>query len=286
MAERVKNIIVKKGLDEWVMTYGDMMSLLLTFFILIVSFSSMQESKFHQASESLRGAFGVLGDPATIIDFQQPLIPPETYGTEEGELQEEVSELEKAVLEADASQEVQVEVQPDGVVFRLDAPFLFASGGADLTPAALPVLDKMAEVLAKHPERVRVEGHTDAIPIHSAKFASNWELSAARAVTVARYFQSRGVAPERMSATGYGEFKPLAGNDSAEGRATNRRVEIFLAVERRSPGQAAGLPITAAPAEGRLDAAPPTVELPEKPTVRPIINPVTGRLGIVPGIDR
>lgn len=286
MAERPRNIIIKKGLDEWVMTYGDMMSLLLTFFILIVSFSSMQESKFHQASESLRGAFGVLGDPATVIDFQQPLIPPESFGQQDSDLQEEVSDLEKAVLDADAAQEVQVEVQPDGVLFRLDAPFLFASGGADLAPEAAPVLDKMAEVLARHPDRVRVEGHTDAIPIHSAKFASNWELSAARAVTVARYFQSRGVAPERMSATGYGEFKPLAGNDSAEGRARNRRVEIFLAVDHRSPARATKLPLVPAPAGGRQDAAPPVLELPEKPTVRPIINPVTDRLGDVPGSGR
>jgi chemotaxis protein MotB len=125
------------------------------------------------------------------------------------------------------------------------------------------VLDTLGGFLARFPGEIRVEGHSDSIPIRNARFPSNWELSAARAGAVARYFQGTGLPPARMAATGYAEHRPLADNATAEGRAKNRRVEIFLKVDRNQPA-AGGKPLS-----GALDAR--DVDIP-RPT------PVTDRL--------
>lgn len=227
-------IVIKQGLDGWVMTYGDMMSLLLTFFVLIVSFSSMQEAKFKDAAMSLRKAFGVMVQPEAVIEFNDPLMP--RYETTPPEqLLFEMRELEKALLEEQAAEQVQMEFTPDGVLFRIAAPVMFDPAGTTILPESHAILSRLSEFLAKLPGEVRVEGHSDATPISTALFPSNWELSAARAGAVARYFQERGVAPDRLAATGYGEHRPIADNATAAGRRQNRRVEVFLKVQRKQP---------------------------------------------------
>jgi chemotaxis protein MotB len=275
-------IVVKKGLDEWVMTYGDMMSLLLTFFVLIVSFSSMQETKFEQAAQSLKVAFNVLEKPEAVIELNTPIVPRKEYDTPADlEFLFEVRSIEKVVLEQQQEKDVQVEITDEGVLFRMSAPFLFASGQAELLPEAAPLLDRLARMFRKFPAAVRVEGHTDDIPIQSGRFPSNWELSATRAVAVARYFQGTGLPPERLSATGYGEFQPVADNATPEGRAANRRVEILLKWRPRETDKQDALPVEEAV------AAPPAREKePAAPAETPggtIIDPVTSRLSPITG---
>lgn len=277
-----KNVIIKQGLDGWVMTYGDMMSLLLTFFVLIVSFSSMQETKFEQAANSLKDAFGVLASPESVIDFNDPLIPNHNPENEEADVLYEVRAVEKAILDAELDKQVAVEVREDGVLFRLNAPFLFKSGGAELAAEPRGVLAEMAKFFTKFPYQIEIEGHTDDIPIASARFPSNWELSAARAVSVARYFQSEGMPPERIAATGFGEFHPIADNATAAGRNKNRRVEIFLHLNRDDLKQQPDLPFSESPIQLKEVAPDPQPETEEKTPVRPIINPVTGKLGVLP----
>jgi chemotaxis protein MotB len=277
-----KNIIIKMGLPDWVMTYGDMMSLLLTFFVLIVSFSSMQETKFQQAANSLKDAFGVLATPESVIKFDEPLVPNHNPDSEEADVLYEVRSVEKMILDEGLDKQVAVEVREDGVLFRLDAPFLFRSGGAELAEEPKGVLAEMGRFFTKFPYQVEVEGHTDDIPINSARFPSNWELSAARAVTVARYFQSLGMPPGRLAATGYGEFHPLAENATPEGREKNRRVEVFLHLDRNDLAAQKDLPFAEAPV--RIEpveeqTGPAATEI---DPVRPIINPVTGKLGPLP----
>jgi len=235
--KKKRPIIIKQGLDGWVMTYGDMMSLLLTFFVLIVSFSSMQDTKFKDAAMSLRRAFGVMVQPSSVIEFNDPVTP--RYEVEEThDLLLELELAEAALLEAGAGQAVEVSYDADGVRFRVDAPVLFAAGDTDINPGSHRIMDILAGFLARIPGDIQVEGHSDAQPISTARFPSNWELSAARAGSVARYFQGKGLTPERIAATGYGEFHPLAGNDTPEGRARNRRVEIYLRVHRKPPAGA------------------------------------------------
>ncbi|PID79750.1 flagellar motor protein MotB [bacterium DOLJORAL78_65_58] len=281
MGKKCKNIIIKQGLDDWVMTYGDMMSLLLTFFVLIVSFSSMQETKFEQAAASLSEAFGVMADPESVIEFNEPIMPNHNP-QRDAEVLYEVRSVEKMLLENDWEDQVEIEVTEDGVLFRINAPFLFTSGGAELRNEPRSVLEQLAGFFQKAPYKVKIHGHTDSIPINSARYPSNWELSAARAVTVARYFQSLGVPPERLEATGYGEHRPIATNETPEGRAKNRRVEIFLQLEKNKLPAAGAVPFEKV---GEVGDRPAPEEVENGP-VRPIINPVTGRLGQLPGTQQ
>ena len=284
MAKKKKTYI-KRGYNSWVMTYGDMMSLLLTFFVLIVSFSSMQESKFEQAAESLKEAFGVMANPRHIIEFNKPLIPRKSDHEADLEFLFEVRDLERTVLERDLDDQVIIETRDDGVLVRLLSPLLFKSGQAVLLDVSQPLLDQLADLLRKFPGEVHVEGHTDNIPIRSAGFPSNWELSSARAVAVARYFQGLGIPPGRLAATGYGEYRPRESNNTPGGRATNRRVEILLARISTPAGAEHDLPLES-PVTSQ-QAAPIPVPQPEqdnsKDEVPPIINPATGKLGAPTG---
>lgn len=275
MAKKCKNITIKQGLDDWVMTYGDMMSLLLTFFVLIVSFSSMQETKFEQAVSSLHEAFGVLESAESVIEMETPIIPNHEPTEEESEILYEVRSVEKLLLETGLDKQVEVQVTDDGVLFRLNSEFAFNTGGATLLKEPKSVLDKLVSFFKKFPYRIRVEGHTDTVPINSAKFPSNWELSASRAVSVARYFQGMGLPPDRIAATGMGEFHPLGDNSTNEGRAKNRRVEIFLQLDKKDLPKGGKLPF----AQGVEKATPEEKKMEENGSVRPIINPVTGKLG-------
>jgi chemotaxis protein MotB len=242
MSSRQKNLIIRRKVDGWVMTYADMMSLLLTFFILIVSFSSLQQSKFQRAAQSLQEAFGIMDYPESAIEFQNPVYPDFTNDTAEAEIYYEMEEIESVILENGLDQEVQVELQENGVLFRIQAPFLFSSGQADLRDEPQQILEELSVLFRKFPYQVRIEGHTDSLPINSIRFPSNWELSAARAVTVARYFQGLNLPPEQIAATGYGEYHPIADNSTAQGREKNRRVEIILQLDKRDLPRGDALP--------------------------------------------
>ncbi len=143
------------------------------------------------------------------------------------ELLDTVEQVEKFVKDMHVSG-LAIDRAADRLVIRMESAILFAEAQAKLTPKAEEVLLGLTPVLAKAPSRLRVEGHTDDIPIRSAAFPSNWELSTARAISVIRYLEDHGIVRERLSVAGYGEFHPLAPNDSAERRAMNRRVEIVV----------------------------------------------------------
>jgi chemotaxis protein MotB len=231
----------KKGLDIWVMTYGDMMSLLLTFFILIVSFSTIQESKFNEAAMSLKGALGVMSQPPGVIAQKQPVVM--QMGKKEREdILYEVQKLERLLLDRGLDKDVDIQVTDQEIAFRINAPLLFASGQATIRNEIGDILRELGAFLQKFAYPIRIEGHTDSLAIHTDRFPSNWELSAARAVAVARFFQDTGVDPERIAALGYGEFHPLASNETPEGRAANRRVEIFLRLDKER-GESRELPL-------------------------------------------
>lgn len=242
MANPKRPIIVKQGLPGWIMTYGDMMSLLLCFFVLIVSFSSMQDAKFKEVALSLRKAFGIMIEPQSVLRVADPIIP--RFEIEERrDLVVEVELVRDELAKLDLSNEVQLDFVPDGIVFRLEAPVLFPPGSCELNPGSHQALDTVAGFLRKFPGEIRVEGHADPTPISTGRFPSNWELSASRAGAVARYFQGQGLPPARLAATGLAEFRPLADNATAEGRARNRRVEVFLKVDRIQP-QGGGKPLS------------------------------------------
>lgn len=227
MSKKCKCPPEEPGIPGWVVTYGDMMSLLLTFFILLLSFSSIQESKFRQAMESLQTALGVFKNSQSVIQFQEMVMPQE-QGGDRSEMLYEFRELEQYLLEQDLDDQVEVAMTDEGIEIKIEDKFLFSSGSADLLSVADEVLGKISGFLDGKPNTIKVSGHTDSLPINTPRFPSNWELSAARAIAVARQLQTTGIHPSRMSATGYGEHRPSDTNDTAEGRAKNRRVEIFM----------------------------------------------------------
>jgi chemotaxis protein MotB len=144
------------------------------------------------------------------------------------QLLETIAQIEKFVKDSGLSESMAVDRAADRLVIRMKSAILFAEAQAALTPQAEAVLAGLTPVLARAPSRLRVEGHTDDLGISSAQFPSNWELSTARAISVIRYLEEHGIGRDRLSVAGYGEFHPLAPNDSAERRALNRRVEIVV----------------------------------------------------------
>jgi len=216
----------EKTASTWLATYGDMVSLLLCFFILLYSFSSVDSQKFKQVVISLQEALGgILMGGGAITDG----IDAGGSEVEVAQMEDVLAEIQQYIEENGLQGAVVAEYEERGVVIRFMDTVLFDLAKANLKPDSIHILDKMAQVLLKVPNQVAVEGHTDNLPIQTTEFPSNWWLSTARANRVAEYLISRhAVAPERVSVVGYGEFRPLQPNTSAANRAKNRRVEILI----------------------------------------------------------
>ncbi len=215
------------GAPGWITTFSDLMSLLLTFFVLIVSFSSIQQVKFQKALGSLKAYLGVLPKQESAF-FQRQLVVPQMTDEGSRRMKRLAKELKKIIKKRNMQQRIKYEFTSDGLLIRFDSPVLFDLGKATLKPQAYPILDKVVEMTRDWDNQIRIEGHTDDLPIHNSVFPSNWELSSARAISVLRYFIQKGIEPQRLAAVGYGEYHPLVPNTSPENRARNRRVEIYI----------------------------------------------------------
>ena len=222
------------GAPRWMTTFSDLMSLLLTFFILIVSFSSIELIKFQKAMGSLQGALGILPQQQSVIFQKEPIIP-QLAEHQRRRVQKVAGEFRKMIKKKGLDQQVKLETTDRGVVIRINSPILFDLGKARLKPQAFPILDKIVDLTKDWPNSIQIEGHTDDLPIHTAQFPSNWDLSTARAMSVLRYFLHTGlISPQRLSAAGYGEYHPLVPNSSPANRAKNRRVEIYVQYDQKN----------------------------------------------------
>ena len=224
----------KAGVPAWMTTYGDMMSLLLVFFILLVSVSNMEIEKLRQAAQSIRGAFGIL--PYQEQVRPTPIQPPTTQvrgETAHGRRSRAVARLQQVVRENDLQNVIRVRENEQGVHITIGDPALFDTGKADVKPSVLPVLSQIAQMVRSGNENIRVEGHTDNVPIHNSEYASNWELSIARALSVVRYIRDTqpDLDPQRLRPVGCGEYHPVGSNGNEDGWALNRRVEIYIDME-------------------------------------------------------
>lgn len=220
----------KKGAPEYMLTFGDMMSLLLCFFVLLVSMSTMEVEKFKQAAASMRGALSVLPYQESVVPSPVQSTPRPSKGSERrGKKSRAIAKLEKVIRESKMQNVIKVSETKEGIHITIGDPALFDSGQDAIKPEILPVLNQIVEVVSTGNEVVRVEGHTDNVPIHNAQFEDNWELSIARAISVIRYFRTQqNMDPERLRPVGCGEFHPVGSNDTSDGRALNRRVEIYI----------------------------------------------------------
>jgi len=214
----------------WMVTYGDMVTLLLTFFILLLSFAELDEVKFEEAAHSLKGALGVMqAYESPKNNKSRSKSSSELEMMRRNEMYKSMVELEALAKEMGYEDDVSIMFSDNGLLIRMGDRVLFDIGKAYLKPKALPVLDIVGKAISKHAKEVLVGGHTDDYPIQSAEFPSNWELSASRALNVVKYLIDRtGVKPHVLAATGYSEFRPLVGNSSAENRRKNRRVEFLV----------------------------------------------------------
>ena len=228
-----------KALPGWLMTFADLMSLLLTFFVLLLSFSTTKQADFQKAVGSLQGALGVLpGEPilTSPVKLEMPIIRGDITEARPT-LKDAKAEIEKEV-EADGQQEnVEIIESDEGMTIRIKDSALYESGSSEIKADVLPLLNKIGGVIARMPNTVEIEGHTDNVPIKSTEFGNNHWLSSSRALGVLDVFRNEvGISPDRLAAIGYAEFKPLESNDSEEGRAANRRVEIKIRHQQQADG--------------------------------------------------
>ncbi len=215
--------------ERWLITYADLITLLLVFFVVMYSISKADEGKFAKLNASLQRAFNVV-----VFEGYDPTALSGRPGGASGNsviddfiaIRNDLGQL-TAALGGLPGTGIDVRLNREGIVITISGALLFPSGRADLRPESLAVLDRIAHHLRRLPNEVRISGHTDNIPPNSSLYPTNWELSTARAIAVARYLSVRwGIAPARLAAVGYGEFRPVADNSTREGRMQNRRVEI------------------------------------------------------------
>lgn len=219
-----------EGLPGWLATFGDLMSLLLTFFVLLLSFSTMSVTSFQHAMGALQGALGVLsGEPQLSLPIRQSM--PKTEGNlSQAEMMNKAgSKLEHAIEEAGLQGDVHLEESTSGIIIRISDKLFFETADANVLESATVVLDAVGRAIQQMPNHVNIQGHTDNRIINTPRFASNWELSGMRALSVGQYFINNwDISPDRLSITGYSEYRPLAPNDTDLNMGKNRRVEIHI----------------------------------------------------------
>lgn len=222
------------GSLRWLLTYADMITLLMAFFIMLYSMSVLNLSKFQQVAVSIRSGFGGLveGQGRSILgssgqfSIRPSIIPGDSVGVP----WQVVQKIQALVKEKHLQKVVNLRVDQRGLVVSLVTDkLLFAKGQAEISPTAKKVIRSIAETLRDIPNEIRVEGHTCDLPVVSDRYPSNWELSTARATMVIRYLiEGVGIPPERLSAAGYADSKPIVPNTCEKNRALNRRVDIVI----------------------------------------------------------
>ncbi len=235
---------------EWLITYADLMSLLLVFFVLLFSLSTFKVEKFEKLLESIRVNPGSGEPSASLIEFMEL---PEALNTElsieqftglktkkkakpgvdqaEDEILDDINHF---ITQKRLGKHVVLEVLDGKIIIRVRGKILFRSGKARLSSTADPILDEITSVINEYQEySVNIKGHTDNVPISTSKFASNWDLSALRATSVLKYLIKKGVPSKRLTATGFGDLFPVVPNNSKRNKAINRRVEFVLEKENQ-----------------------------------------------------
>jgi chemotaxis protein MotB len=261
MSRRKRNP-VRANHERWLVSYADFITLLFAFFVVLYASSHADQKKAAVVAESIKGAFHQLGvfSGSTPGDVQAPAptVPeaghtdaPERLmkvagdsDTPEGSLVAGVDvtqlrrELEGALGDEIQKKEVQMRMTPEGLVVSLKEVGFFRSGDAELLQDGQATLARIAGILGGKGFEIRIEGHTDNVRIHTAKFKSNWELSTSRATqVVSLLIEKHGFNPKLISAAGYSEFRPVASNDTEQGRAANRRIDLIVVGKAAGAGQ-------------------------------------------------
>ncbi|MES2394209.1 MAG: OmpA family protein [Acidobacteriota bacterium] len=236
--------------ERWLVSYADFVTLLFALFVVLFASSQHQNAAIQQVSSAVRNGFQQMGafsgsSQSTIAPAGSASRPPQAQqsaGVDVAALQGQLTEALGKEIE---QKEVVLHMTPEGFVISLHELGFFDSGEAQLLPGAADKVKRIASVLMKYGLDMRVEGHSDNVPIHNARFDSNWELSTARATAVATMLLSdTHFDPARLSIAGYGEYHPAASNDTPEGRQQNRRVDIVILSSPASPSIPTAFPVS------------------------------------------
>ena len=263
----------KTGHERWLVSYSDFITLLFAFFVVMYSVSQVSEQKYRILSDTLSSAFEgkIPVDPKNKETLEHQA--QNDLGTVSGISPDAISDqnkmiaskIQQTLVNLANPDDVTISATEDWVEIEVNANLLFPSAKADPSNEAKDIFKKMAVILSAVPNEIEVSGHTDNIPIRTTQFRSNWELSAARASSVVRLLAEGGVSPTRLSAVGYGEFRPEASNDAEQGRAKNRRVVLRVARQVQEPKP---LPLILDPTSLRFgeqreqEMLPPTLLMP------------------------
>ena len=250
--------------ERWLVSYADFITLLFAFFVVLYASSQVDKKKVGKLAMAIQVAFQEMGVFETSstkvpVDLENPM-PFSTVqsientqrsanlaqiashpegalgnGEQNGDLAQLQHELESALALEISQQHISMRREPDGLVISLREVGFFESGSGQMKQESEPAFDRIAALLRKRKCRLRIEGHTDNVPIHTNRFSSNWELSTSRATEIIRVLIVRdGFDPKLLSAAGYGEFHPLASNSTSAGRSSNRRVDIVILADSSS----------------------------------------------------
>lgn len=243
--------------EAWAIPYGDLVTLLLALFVVMYAVSSVNEGKFKQAAASMKAAFNgtptsmtpiqlgeqeVKGNAPVSADTGTPASPMQALnnmglGTSDAtgiphDIEMMASAIKTAMGDLIKDGVVVVRSTRVGLEVEIQTDILFPSGAAKLSPKAVVILKRLADVLSHFKHVIQIEGHTDNMPIHTNMFPSNWELSAARAASVVHLFIEQSIAPERLSLSGQAQYHPEDSNDSEKGRNRNRRVVLVIPAKK------------------------------------------------------
>ncbi len=234
--------VCEEGAPAWLATMGDLMSLLLVFFVLMLSFANMDKQLFLEAMGSIQGALGFrMDDPGhfstqsnSVVELSQNKSTPfldimnlPTQKQSPSMDQAMTQQVDQAIAENNLERIIEAESSERGIIVRVKGHALFTPGSDVLLPESFVFLDEIVRLTDEFPYDLSIEGHTDAIPISTARFPSNWHLSAARAIAVLQYMvDAGGVSPAKLSAAGFAHTRPLVEGDTRDDHATNRRVEF------------------------------------------------------------
>jgi chemotaxis protein MotB len=218
----------RSGHDRWLISYADLVTLLLALFTTLYAASTIDAQKLGPLSSSIREAFDA--PPATAVPGAAPaIVAPVTVVAGAPPREDLQLRLARDLAEAIKLDRVRMHRDARGLILSLPEEAAFAVASSDVSGEARQMVDRIAAAVAPTPNSIRIEGHTDDVPIRTSRFQSNWELSTARASAVVEYLvTTSGLAPGRLSAAGYGEFHPRVPNDTPENRAANRRIDIVI----------------------------------------------------------
>lgn len=208
--------------ERWLLTYADLITLLLGLFVILYTMSQVDNNKYSKVVQAFGGMFG----KTAALNGSQSVMPGQPAATERQGIE---SKVRGAMYEDLKSNLITISRDERGIVVHLAEELLFSSGSATLKGSSLTSMDLLASVLKTLPNEIRVEGHTDDVPINTSVFSSNWQLSVARAMNTGDYLLTRhGLKPEKVMIVGYSQYKPLVSNTTAENKAKNRRVDIVI----------------------------------------------------------